>query len=76
VRELRFLAPAEITILSDRRARGPWGLGGGKAGKPGRNTLIHARREIRLPGKTRIDARPGDVLRIETPGGGGWGPKK
>jgi N-methylhydantoinase B/oxoprolinase/acetone carboxylase alpha subunit len=73
VRELRFLAPAEITILSDRRERGPWGLAGGLPGKPGRNTLIRGRREIRLPGKTRVEVRPGDLLRIETPGGGGWG---
>jgi N-methylhydantoinase B len=73
VRELRFLTPVEITILSDRRARGPWGLAGGGAGKPGRNTLVRAGREIRLPGKIRLEARPGDLLRIETPGGGGWG---
>lgn len=73
VRELRFLAPAEVTILSDRRIYGPWGLKGGDAGKPGRNTLVRGKREIRLPGKARLDAKPGDLLRIETPGGGGWG---
>ena len=42
VREFRFLAPAEVTILSDRRVRGPYGLQGGEAGKPGRNTLLRA----------------------------------
>jgi N-methylhydantoinase B len=73
VRELRFLAPAEITILSDRRVKGPWGLAGGGDGKPGRNTLVRGRREIRLPGKARVEAQAGDLLRIETPGGGGWG---
>jgi N-methylhydantoinase B/oxoprolinase/acetone carboxylase alpha subunit len=73
VRELRFLAPAEVTILSDRRQRGPWGLAGGKPGKPGRNTLIRRGRKTILPGKTRIEVREGDLLRIETPGGGGWG---
>jgi N-methylhydantoinase B/oxoprolinase/acetone carboxylase alpha subunit len=73
VRELRFLVPAEVTILSDRRQRGPWGLAGGGPGKPGRNTLVRGRREIKLAGKTRQELRAEDVLRIETPGGGGWG---
>jgi N-methylhydantoinase B/oxoprolinase/acetone carboxylase alpha subunit len=73
VRELRFLAPAEVTILSDRRERGPWGLAGGEPGKPGRNTLIRRGRKTTLPGKTRMEVRQGDLLRIETPGGGGWG---
>jgi len=74
VRELRFLTPAEVTILSDRRQRGPWGLAGGEPGKPGRNTLIRRGRKTTLPGKTRMELGAGDVLRIETPGGGGWGP--
>jgi N-methylhydantoinase B/oxoprolinase/acetone carboxylase alpha subunit len=73
VRELRFLAPAEVTILSDRRQRGPWGLAGGQPGKPGRNSLIRRGRKTILPGKTRMELREGDLLRIETPGGGGWG---
>jgi N-methylhydantoinase B/oxoprolinase/acetone carboxylase alpha subunit len=70
VRELKFLAPAEVTILADRRKRGPWGLAGGSAGKPGANILAPSKV---LPGKTRIDVKAGEVLRIETPGGGGWG---
>jgi N-methylhydantoinase B/oxoprolinase/acetone carboxylase alpha subunit len=73
VRELRFLTPAEVTILSDRRQRGPWGLTGGEPGKPGRNTLIRRGRKTGLPGKTRMELREDDLLRIETPGGGGWG---
>jgi N-methylhydantoinase B len=73
VREFEFLAPAEVTLLSDRRERGPWGLAGGSSGKPGRNTLVRAGRIQKLPAKTRFDAGPGDSLRIETPGGGGWG---
>ena len=76
VREFEFLVPAEVTLLSDRRERGPWGLAGGSAGKPGRNTLLRAGRSRNLPAKTRFDARSGDILRIETPGGGGWGPSK
>ncbi len=75
VRELRFLAPADVTILSDRRERGPWGLSGGASGKPGRNMLLRGKTATRLPGKTRLEVREGDVLRIETPGGGGWGRK-
>jgi N-methylhydantoinase B/oxoprolinase/acetone carboxylase alpha subunit len=73
VREFEFLAGAEVTLLSDRRERGPWGLAGGAFGKPGRNTLVRAGRSQKLPAKTRFEAKPGDVLKIETPGGGGWG---
>ncbi len=73
VRELRFLTPADVTILSDRRQRGPWGLAGGGPGKPGRNTLVRNGRKIKLPAKTRQELRAGDLLRIETPGGGGRG---
>jgi len=76
VRELRFLAPAEVTILSDRRIFPPWGLKGGDAGKPGRNTLLRGKNEICLPGKVRLEVQPGDLLRIETPGGGGWGSER
>jgi N-methylhydantoinase B len=73
VREFRFLADAEVTILSDRRDRGPYGLAGGSAGKPGKNTLLRGGRAISLKAKTRFDIRAGDTLRIESPGGGGWG---
>jgi N-methylhydantoinase B/oxoprolinase/acetone carboxylase alpha subunit len=74
VREFEFLVPAEVTLLSDRRERGPWGLAGGGSAKPGRNTLVRAGSSRTLPAKTRFEARAGDILRIETPGGGGWGP--
>jgi N-methylhydantoinase B len=73
VREFEFLVPAEVTLLSDRRERGPWGLAGGRSGQPGRNTLVRGGRARKLPAKTRFEARSGDILRIETPGGGGWG---
>ena len=69
VRELQFLEDAEVTILSDRRARGPYGLAGGSAGAPGRNSLDGKP----LPAKTRIAVRKSESLRIESPGGGGWG---
>lgn len=74
VREFEFRAPAEVTLLSDRRVHAPYGLFGGQPGKPGRNTLIRGGRPGRLPGKARFDVQPGDLLRIETPGGGGYGP--
>ncbi len=74
VREFRFLAPAEVTVLSDRREIGPYGLNGGGSGEVGRNTLLRSgQKPVVLPGKTRFDIAANDVLRIETPGGGGWG---
>ncbi|MBZ5591630.1 MAG: hydantoinase B/oxoprolinase family protein [Acidobacteriia bacterium] len=74
VREIEFLTPCDVTILSDRRARGPYGLAGGEAGKPGRNTLLRGRKRMKIAGKANFLVREGDVLRIESPGGGGWGP--
>jgi N-methylhydantoinase B len=73
VKEFEFLEPAEITLLSDRRARGPYGLSGGTAGKPGQNLLERSGRAGKLRAKVRLEAMAGDVLKIETPGGGGWG---
>jgi N-methylhydantoinase B/oxoprolinase/acetone carboxylase alpha subunit len=73
VREIEFLTPCDVTILSDRRERGPYGLAGGEAGKPGRNTLLRGKRRLRIGAKENFLVRAGDVLRIETPGGGAWG---
>ncbi len=73
VREYEFLAPCEVTLLSDRRVRAPYGLAGGAPGQPGRNTLLRGRKSIALAGMAKVDAQPGDILRIETPGGGGFG---
>jgi N-methylhydantoinase B/oxoprolinase/acetone carboxylase alpha subunit len=73
VREYEFLTAADVTILSDRRERGPYGLLGGKPGARGRNSLAGRKRTISIPGKSRFEVKPGDVLRIETPGGGGYG---
>jgi N-methylhydantoinase B/oxoprolinase/acetone carboxylase alpha subunit len=72
-RELEFLGPAEGTILSDRRARGPYGLSGGEPGSTGANWLISGDRKARITAKTRFELPSGARLRIETPGGGGWG---
>ncbi len=73
IREIEFLAEARCSILSDRRRFPPYGLAGGQPGKPGRNTLTVSGRTRRLPSKTVFTAPPGSILRIETPGGGGWG---
>jgi len=71
--ELELLADARVTILSDRRKRGPYGLDGGEPGAPGRSVLITQSGERVLAGKDSIHAAAGDRIRIETPGGGGLG---
>jgi N-methylhydantoinase B/oxoprolinase/acetone carboxylase alpha subunit len=73
VREIEFLTSAHVTILSDRRLRGPYGLLGGQDGEPGKNSLVRGTRKSGIAGKARFEVEPGDVLRIETPGGGGYG---
>ncbi len=74
VREIEFLEPLVGGVLSERRAHGAPGLGGGGAGAPGRNVLVHAGRETALPGRAAFVVAAGDVLRVETPGGGGFSP--
>ena len=69
IREFEFLQDASFTILSERRKRSPWGLQGGKTGKVGANYL----NEKKLAAKVHCNVKQGDCLRIETPGGGGWG---
>ena len=74
VREYEFVSPAQVTIVGERRRRGPWGLRGGRPGTTGRDTLIGPDgRRRRLPSKGSLDAPAGARLRVETPGGGGWG---
>ncbi len=69
VREFRFLAPASVTLLTERRRHAPWGLAGGASGACGEN--LHGVK--RLPAKTTIQVASGDCLTVCTPGGGGWG---
>jgi N-methylhydantoinase B len=73
VREYEILVPTRCTILSGHRTSGPPGAEGGSAGSMGRNLLIRDGVEIELPARLMNDLKPGDILRIETPGGGGWG---
>jgi N-methylhydantoinase B len=70
VREIETLVPARMSLLCDRRKRGPYGLFGGKDGAVGINTL---NKKHRLASKGSHELKAGDRIRIETPGGGGWG---
>lgn len=75
VRRIEFLRALDVSILSQRRGPyAPYGVQGGEAGALGRNTLRRAGgSEQSLPAQAQFRAEPGDVLTIETPGGGGWG---
>ncbi|MBS3824350.1 MAG: hydantoinase B/oxoprolinase family protein [Wenzhouxiangellaceae bacterium] len=69
VREFEFLEPAQATLITERRLHAPWGLAGGENGQPGRNLLDGTE----LPAKISVEVEAGQVLTIETPGGGGYG---
>ena len=74
VREIEVLTDAQVTLLADRRNRGPYGLAGASDGAPGRTIIIRQDgSEEEIPGKTSVRLRPGERVRIESPGGGGWG---
>lgn len=73
IREYKFFVETEISILSERRKISPYGLKGGERGKAGKNLLIRGKRKILLPSKINFKGEIGDILRIETPGGGGFG---
>jgi len=73
IREFEALTEIEVCVLSDRRKRGPYGLAGGTPGKPGQNKLQSGPHMRQILAKGSIRAKKGDILRIETPGGGGWG---
>jgi len=73
VREYEFLVASQLTIISERRKFPPYGLEGGRAGALGKNTLIRKGRETALGSKFNLRVEPGDILRVETPGGGGYG---
>jgi N-methylhydantoinase B len=74
VRELEFLTPAQVTLLGERRRVPPWGLAGGASGACGRDYLLPRHgRPRRLAAKATLTVEKGDRLRVETPGGGGFG---
>jgi len=76
VREIEVLVPARMSLLADRRKRGPYGLNGGEDGAPGRSSIIHEGRAQRIGSKGSWQLAAGDRIRIETPGGGGHGKGK
>jgi N-methylhydantoinase B len=74
VREIEVLTDAQVTLLADRRSRGPYGLAGGADGAPGRTVIVRRDgSEEEIAGKTSVRLRAGEKVRIESPGGGGWG---
>ncbi len=76
-RDLLVLEDVTVSLITERRASRPWGRVGGGPGAPGENWLLPGGDEAaaeRLPDKCTRDLRAGDVLRMRTPGGGGWGP--
>lgn len=73
VRELECLCESTVNVLSERRVLAPYGLAGGSPGRPGANLVTHGKQRRPLAGKANARLMPGDRVRIETPGGGGWG---
>lgn len=72
-RQIRFEAPATLSLMGERRRHRPWGLAGGEPGATAEDWLIRDGDRERLPGKVTVDVEPGDRLLVLTPGGGGWG---
>ena len=77
IREIELLTPAQVTLLADRRKFAPYGLEGGGDGATSRAILIKPTGDsTELPGKCTRYAEAGDIIHIETPGGGGWGRRR
>ena len=75
-RDLEMLEDCTVSLITERRVSRPWGLSGGEPAAVGENWLLPAGDEAqaeRLPDKCTVRLRAGDVLRMLTPGGGGWG---
>ena len=73
VREIETLVPARMSLLCDRRKRGPYGLFGGEDGATGTNVIVRDRHKQKVSSKGSHELKAGDRIRIETPGGGGFG---
>jgi N-methylhydantoinase B/oxoprolinase/acetone carboxylase alpha subunit len=75
-RDLEVLADCTASLITERRVSQPWGLAGGEPGAVGENWLLPGgdeARAARLADKCTVELRAGDVIRMLTPGGGGWG---
>ncbi|MGD8457821.1 MAG: hydantoinase B/oxoprolinase family protein [Anaerolineales bacterium] len=75
-RDIQLRVPAQVSLLTERRKTKPYGLAGGDSGTPGKNTIIHDGKEKELTSKGTFDLYAGDILSIQTPGGGGFGKKE
>jgi len=73
VREIETLVPARMSLLCDRRKHGPYGLFGGEDGSVGINVIVRDARARRVASKGSCELKAGDRIRVQTPGGGGWG---
>jgi N-methylhydantoinase B len=73
IREIEALVPSRMSLLCDRRKRGPYGLQQGEDGAVGINEIIRNGRSTKVPAKGSHQLKAGDRIRIVTPGGGGWG---
>jgi N-methylhydantoinase B len=73
IREIEMLTESEVTMLSDRRKTQPYGVQGGTNGDSGRTVTIRNGEREEVPGKTSVRLNKGDRIRVESPGGGGWG---
>jgi N-methylhydantoinase B len=72
-RDVEVLADSQVTLLSERREKSPYGINGGEAGKTGQNLIIRDGEKIPISGKGSFELTAGEVLSIRTPGGGGYG---
>ncbi|MBV8960139.1 MAG: hydantoinase B/oxoprolinase family protein [Actinobacteria bacterium] len=75
-RDLEMLEDATVSLITERRVSRPWGLAGGQPGAAGENWLLPSgdeSRKRRLPDKVTVHLQAGDVVRVLTPSGGGWG---
>jgi N-methylhydantoinase B len=75
-RDIQLHVPAQVSLLSERRKTAPYGLAGGGSGAPGNNIVIQDDEERELPSKGTFDLNAGDILSIQTPGGGAYGKKE
>jgi N-methylhydantoinase B/oxoprolinase/acetone carboxylase alpha subunit len=77
-RDVEVLEDVSLSLITERRASRPWGLAGGQPGATGENWVLRGGDEAAaepLPDKCTVRLKAGDVLRIRTPGGGGYGPE-
>ncbi len=77
IRAIRFLEKVELSLLTQRRKSGPYGMEGGEDGKPGKQKVIRSNGSwTELESVCSVSINPGDLLHMETPGGGAWGAEK